>query len=155
MNSTLYARISPQRLSKLRWLWLNVPWQVACELILDRSPHYAWISTLSEDENPNFSRSIMLVAACHVIQLFHTSLLRTIKQPKHRQSCFLQFTQLLHILFWCLTHCDILTQILMHCTITTSRCIQLKSWAANSKWCTGHKFGVYSIHLAHQIHVCA
>ena len=31
-NSTLYARISPQWLSKLRQLWLNVPWQV-CELV--------------------------------------------------------------------------------------------------------------------------
>ena len=25
-NSTLYARISPQWLSKLRWLWLSIPW---------------------------------------------------------------------------------------------------------------------------------
>ena len=28
-----YARISPQWLSELRQLWLNVSWQVACELI--------------------------------------------------------------------------------------------------------------------------
>ena len=34
-----YARIRPQWLSKLRLLWLNVPWQVVCELI---SGHYAW-----------------------------------------------------------------------------------------------------------------
>ena len=32
-NSTLYTRISPQWLSELRWLWLSVPWRVACELI--------------------------------------------------------------------------------------------------------------------------
>ena len=32
-NSTPYARISPQWLSELRWLWSNVPRQVACELV--------------------------------------------------------------------------------------------------------------------------
>ena len=32
-NFTLYARISPQWLSKLRWLWPNVPWQVGCQLV--------------------------------------------------------------------------------------------------------------------------
>ena len=29
----LYARIGPQWLSKLRWLWLSVPCQIVCELI--------------------------------------------------------------------------------------------------------------------------
>ena len=37
-NSTLYARISPQWLSKLRQLWLNVPWQVVCKLIFGKVP---------------------------------------------------------------------------------------------------------------------
>ena len=32
-NSTLYAKISLQWLSKLRRLWPSVPWQVACELV--------------------------------------------------------------------------------------------------------------------------
>ena len=32
-SSTLYVRISPQWLSKLRWLWLNVLWWVACEFV--------------------------------------------------------------------------------------------------------------------------
>ena len=31
-NSTLYARISPQWLSKLRQLWLSIPRQVASQL---------------------------------------------------------------------------------------------------------------------------
>ena len=33
INSTLYARISPQWLSELRRLWPNVPSQVACKLV--------------------------------------------------------------------------------------------------------------------------
>ena len=33
-------------------------------------------STLSEDENPNFSRPAMLAAACHMIRLFCTSPLK-------------------------------------------------------------------------------
>ena len=35
------ARINPQWFSELRWLWSNVPWWVACELIFfsDRFPH--------------------------------------------------------------------------------------------------------------------
>ena len=37
-NSTLYARISPQWLSELWWLRLNVPWQVACELVSRQVP---------------------------------------------------------------------------------------------------------------------
>ena len=32
-NSTVYARMSPQWLSELRWLWPNVLWQFACELV--------------------------------------------------------------------------------------------------------------------------
>ena len=42
-NSTLYARISPQWFSELRWLWPSVPWYVACELVFlrNRFPHYA------------------------------------------------------------------------------------------------------------------
>ena len=32
-NSTLHARISPQWLTKLKRLWPNVYWQVACELV--------------------------------------------------------------------------------------------------------------------------
>ena len=40
------------------------------------------ISTLSEDENPNFSRPTMLVAACHVIRLFCTSPLKTSQATK-------------------------------------------------------------------------
>ena len=48
------ARIRPQWLSELRWLWTSIPWQVACELIWligshmmpwrhsDRFPHCAW-----------------------------------------------------------------------------------------------------------------
>ena len=35
-NSTLYIRISPQWLSKLRRLWPSVPWWVLCELDFDR-----------------------------------------------------------------------------------------------------------------------
>ena len=31
-NSTLYARIGPLWLSRLRWLWPSVPWQVVYEL---------------------------------------------------------------------------------------------------------------------------
>ena len=38
INSTFCARISPQWLSELRWLWPNVPWQVACELISGQFP---------------------------------------------------------------------------------------------------------------------
>ena len=30
---TLYARISPQWLWELRWLWTSIPWRVACELV--------------------------------------------------------------------------------------------------------------------------
>ena len=37
-NSTLYAKISPQWLSKPRWLWLIVPWRVACELVYGQVP---------------------------------------------------------------------------------------------------------------------
>ena len=37
-NSTLYVRVSPQRLSELRRLWPNVPWQVACELVSGQVP---------------------------------------------------------------------------------------------------------------------
>ena len=39
-NSTFFqARIGPQSLSKLRWLWPSVSWQVACELMFpDRFP---------------------------------------------------------------------------------------------------------------------
>ena len=33
------GRISPQWFSELRWLWLNVPWQVACVSFPDRFPH--------------------------------------------------------------------------------------------------------------------
>ena len=32
-NSTLWARISPQWLSKLRWPWWSIPWPVLCKLI--------------------------------------------------------------------------------------------------------------------------
>ena len=31
-NSTFLSQGSPQWLSELRWQWLNVPWQIACEL---------------------------------------------------------------------------------------------------------------------------
>ena len=48
----------------------------------------------------------MLVAACHVL-LFATE----DKQPKQRQSRFLRFTQLLPILFWCLTCCHAPTKV--------------------------------------------
>ena len=34
-----YGKISLQRLSKLRRLWLNVPWQVACELVFRIGSH--------------------------------------------------------------------------------------------------------------------
>ena len=33
------ARISLQWLSELRWLWPNVPWQVACELVFQIGSH--------------------------------------------------------------------------------------------------------------------
>ena len=32
-NSTLYIWFRPQWLSKLRWLWASLPWQVACEFV--------------------------------------------------------------------------------------------------------------------------
>ena len=43
--SILYARISPQWFSELRWLWLNVPWQVAHEL------NYRQVPTLCLDSS--------------------------------------------------------------------------------------------------------
>ena len=46
-NSTLYARIGPQWLGELRRLWPSVPLRVACGLVPDRFPHYAWTAAWS------------------------------------------------------------------------------------------------------------
>ena len=70
-----------------------------------------WIWTLSEDENPNFSRLLQLVmwTDCFALHCWRMS-----KQlVKHHQSCFLRFMQLLHILFRCWTCCYALSKVLM------------------------------------------
>ena len=50
-----------------------------------------WISRLFEDENSNFSRPAVLVAACHVIWLFWTSPLKISQAIKTLMALFLRF----------------------------------------------------------------
>ena len=59
INSTLYARISPQWLSDLRRLWPSVPWQVRVSLFLDRFHHYA--QTAAQSAHSNFMGSRVYV----------------------------------------------------------------------------------------------
>ena len=38
-SSTLSARIIPKWLSKLRWLWISLPWPIACKLVSPIGSH--------------------------------------------------------------------------------------------------------------------
>ena len=74
----------------LKFRWSESAWGIyffssrGSPRILKGSHQLPWILTLSEDENPNFSRPAMLVATCHVIRLFCTWLLKISQATKHQ-----------------------------------------------------------------------
>ena len=116
--------------------------------IFKGSHQVPWISILSEDENPNFSRPAMLFVACDVIQLFCTSppkseqATKTLIEPFPAIYGTFAHTFLMLTSLWCTD------QSLVYCSNVRSKCIQLKP--CSSQWCTGRKFGAYGIHVAHQ-----
>ena len=66
-NSTLYARISPQWFSKLRWLWPDDPWQVACELISRQVPTLSLDSSIASPLWPCWVKSdVCLGVTCYL-----------------------------------------------------------------------------------------
>ena len=48
----LLFRQGAVHVSELRWLWLSVPWQIACQLISWQVPHYTW--TVAESAHSDF-----------------------------------------------------------------------------------------------------
>lgn len=109
-----------------------------------------WISTHSENKiqisrGPPCWLWLITWSDCSALHRW-----KSVKQPKRWQSHFLQFMQLVHILFFMLDfYCDAPTKVLMRFSDIRSECVQLKSCA--SQWCTGCNFGAYGILLARQI----
>ena len=84
---------------------------------------------VSEDENPNLVSPAVQVAACHVIRLFCTSLLKSDQATKTSIEPFPAIYMTFALAFLCRTRCDTLNKVLIRCSDIGSKCVQLKSCA--------------------------